>query len=171
MLGALCWAGFPIPSNSTHFYPMADPISTSPTLNITRLCGMIALCCIFGPLLGYGLGEMAVWGDGTAATLRPSAILAGVSWVFAAGVGLGLMIYASRGKVANLGFPVMAASIVRMFVALAAGLILFFTAKIEPRTFWASFLITGLAILMVETAWAMKTLTANQNLRTSDGVR
>lgn len=150
---------------------MADPSFPSPALNVTRLCGMLALCCILGPVLGFGLGQLAVWGDGIASTHRSSAILAGVAWVFATGIGLGLMIYASRGKVANLGFPVMAASIVRMFAALTAGLVLFFTANIEPRTFWASFLITGLAILLVETAWAMKTLTANQNLRTSDGVR
>lgn len=139
-------------------------------MNLTRLGGMMALCCFFGPLLAFGLGQMAVWGDGTAATLRAPAILAAVAWVFAAGIGLALIIFTSRGKVAKLGFPVLAASIIRMFLALGLGMLLFFTTNCEPRTFWASFLITGLAILVVETAWAVRTLTA-PNVHTSAGVR
>jgi hypothetical protein len=149
---------------------MTDPVSQPRDLKLAPLGGLMLLSCLFGPMFAYGLAVLAVWGDGTSSTLLLPAILGGGVWAFAAALGLGLIALTSRGKVSNLGFPVLAASIIRMFVAFSLGLVLYFSLKCEGKTFWASFLVTGLVCLTVETAWAFRTLTASP-AASSTGVR
>jgi hypothetical protein len=46
----------------------------------------------------------------------------------------------------------------RMFTALFAGLIVYMMLRPEGRTFWVTFLAAGLAALVAEAVWAIRTI-------------
>ena len=128
------------------------------TFNVWTLGLLLGASCLVGGLFGYGLATMAVWGDGTPATLLQPALLAAVTWLVASAIGMSLILVLAGSDTGRLPMPVLASSVVRMLAALSLGLVLYFALKVDGRTFWASFLTCGLCCLMSETAWAMRTL-------------
>lgn len=144
----------------TRSNPLHSPIGAA-----LALLGAIAI----GAAIGLGIGLARSW---TAEGLDPALIAAGLgaaAWLVGAIVGLALIVAVNSRDAARLSFAVLAASMVRMLVALSVGLLAFFVLEPEGRTFWTSFLMCGLLALMAETSWAMHTLKSGQAASRPDG--
>ena len=71
------------------------------------------------------------------------------------GLEVGLIALVAGQHFERLGAAVVVAGAVRMFLALGIGLVLWKGIGADGRTFWTSFLISGLLCLVFETSWGM----------------
>ena len=129
------------------------------------LSGGIAI----GAMIGVGAGFMMAWAGGDARQIVAAAAMAAGAWALGGAVGLGLIIAATVQDAAKLSFAVLAASMLRMMVALAVGLTSFFAFSPDGRTFWTTFLVCGLTALIAETSWTLFTLKHGQASGRPDG--
>lgn len=144
----------------TRSNPFHTPIGAA-----LALLGAIAI----GAAIGLGISLARTW---TADNLEAALIAAGLGaapWIVGSIIGLALIVAVNTRDAARLSFAVLAASMVRMFVALSVGLLAFFVLDPEGRTFWTTFLMCGLLALMAETSWAMHTLKSGQAASRPDG--
>lgn len=121
---------------------------------------MGAVCV--GVIAGVGVGAAAGWAD--ARSLAIAAATAGAVWGFATLVGVQTLILGTGLASDRLGFGVLASSMARMLTALLVGVVVYFLVKPEGQTFWVCFLAAGLAALIAEAIWGIRTIqTATQS--------
>jgi len=114
--------------------------------------------CVVSALLAAALGRAAGWqADGTMSS-DASAWLGAGSIAIGAAMGLLVMLAPAARTLQGFGASVLIASALRMLAGLTFGLGFYFIAGPQPRVFFAALLIAGLLSIVVETAWAVRTI-------------
>ncbi len=137
---------------------------------VAALSVQLALACLAGGALAVGAGIAGQWAGSDAQALVIAALTPTAVWLVGAAVGLILLTSMSQGQRVRLPIGVMASSTARMLIALIVGVILYFLMTLDGRGFWTAFLLSGLLCLVVETAWAIRTINAGRATPTASGV-
>lgn len=110
--------------------------------------------------LGGGVLSLTSFAGGTPDIVSLT-VKAALCVLVAAAAGVGLFAFAAVRTPAAAPVALLAGSTVRMFVSLSLALVVYFTGGFDKPTgtgFWIVFLICGLAAIVAETAWGMKSL-------------
>lgn len=139
---------------------MTQGHSDQSTFRVSTLAAWLLIAIACGCALGLVAGLSR---DGTNLNAMTTAALeAGVAWALATGLGLVALQLLTGGKVAQLGTGVLASSTVRMLGGLGLALLVYFGLRVGQAgagvVFWFGVLGSGLATLVVESAWAVSKL-------------
>jgi hypothetical protein len=135
---------------------MPIPTPPSPTFRPRTALAVGVGAVLVGTVLGGLFCMQLGWAEGRA--LTTAAGLAGLVWLAASILAGQVLIIGTGLAVDRLGMGVLASSMARMFTALFAGLIVYMMLRPEGRTFWVTFLAAGLAALVAEAVWAIRTI-------------
>lgn len=125
-----------------------------PAWAYAALAGGLLMACVLVTLLFPAIAAKMEWTN-SFSTALPMA-LQGTGAVFLAGlVGFSLYAINSPKGVGSFAFCVLGSSGIRMLLGLAIALGLSLVMNPEKRTFWGSFLVSALIVLIVETAVGM----------------
>lgn len=122
------------------------------------LIGAMACACILGAPAGFFAAGLLGREAGHGPSLSESATFGVVP--VAVGAFMGLVVLAPGGMrtASRLGVAVVAASLVRMLLALAGGVVIYLVLKPEAAAYFGALLAAGLLCLMVEAAWGVRAL-------------
>lgn len=132
------------------------------TFRTLPLVGSVFAGVLMGVAAGYGVAQTAGWTSGSANPMS-APILAAIVWLFAAGLGVLMVIGGTAKVIERAGLVVVAASFLRMITALMLGIGAYFALRPEGKTFWTCFLLAGLVCLVAETVWAMRIMNSLQS--------
>lgn len=104
---------------------------------------------VAGSNLGWGEG----WGEGSG--VLKAAVLGGVSVGVGSVAGLVILSFLMSMQTVALAMGVVGAGVVRMIGSLMVGLLVYFAAAPEGKTFWGAFLAANLLALVVESMWGI----------------
>jgi hypothetical protein len=130
------------------------------TFRTGPLLGLVVGACTAGGLLGVAFAYAAGWANTGLQAVGVAALVSTIVWAGGGVLGVMLLSVNTDHQPAKLPQGVLASSTARMLVALFVGVLLFFLLSLEGRTFWTSFLLSGLLALATETAWAVRTINA-----------
>jgi hypothetical protein len=135
-----------------------SPAPSPSTFRPRQILAVVVIAVIVGTLVGVGIGIASGWGGTRELTI--AALTAAAVWLFATLLGVQTLIFGSGLQVDRLGFGILASSMGRMLAALLVGVVVFFLVKPQGETFWVCFLSAGLAALIAESVWAIRTITS-----------
>jgi hypothetical protein len=114
--------------------------------------------CVVSALGAAAIGRAAGWQpDGTLPS-DVSAWLGAGSIAIGAAMGLLVLLAPAARTPQGFGLSVLIASAFLMLAGLGFGLGIFLIGNPQPRVFFAALLIAGLMSIVVETAWAVRTI-------------
>lgn len=122
-------------------------------LRVSKLGALLLASASFGGVVAFVLSVAA--GFDSLPNAAKAAFFAALCVLFGAAHGLFVLFAAARQVIERLPMLIVASGLIRMFVGLAAALVLYLILNLEGKTFWASFLLGGLLSLLVETCWGM----------------
>lgn len=121
--------------------------------SLLRLAWWSACAVLAGVGMGYVAGWNLGWGEGDA--VLKAAVLGGVSVGVGSVAGLVILSFLMSMDTVALAMGVVGAGVVRMIGSLMVGLLAYFAAAPEGKTFWGAFLAANLLALVVESMWGI----------------
>lgn len=128
----------------------------TPDFRVLPLAFLLVAACLFGLTLGGGLAILANFAEPRPVII--AALLAGSAWIATSILAVTLLHIFTAGRAERLAMGVLGVSFGRMLSAVSIALAIYLLAQPNGNSFWACFLAAGLACLIAETAWAMRTV-------------